>query len=141
MTQHVDVDERRLVSARTASHGFGAGQTEARRLMTQWPTDEAAARAAQILDHVELAQDYAQAAPSLFEEYAEQLRANEPTEDQLTRDRHATLAAIYQAGFDIGFSAALVEGSNTLLGRRGAVAETGTEPAADNTDIAYLTFS
>jgi hypothetical protein len=141
MTQHVDVDERRLVSARTASHGFGAGQTEARRLMAQWPEDEAGQRAAEILDHVELAQDYAQAAPSLFDEYAEQLRATDPGDDDFTRERRATLAAIYQAGFDIGFSAALVEGCDTMLGRRVKAAETGVEHPADSTDVAYLTWS
>ena len=141
MTQQVAVDERRLVNARTASHGFGAGQTEARRLIAQWPAEEVGQRATQVLAHVELAQDYAQAAPSLFEEYADRLRAAEPADDQLTRERHATLAAIYQAGFDIGFSSALVEGCDTLLGRRSPAAETAAPPPADNTDVAYMTWS
>jgi hypothetical protein len=137
-----EVDERRLTNARTASHGFGAGQTEARRLMAHWPAEEAAQRATQILDHVELAQDYAQAAPSLFEEYLGQLRAADPSDDPLTRDRQSTLATIYQAGFDIGFSAALVEACGVLLGRGRAttIGDTGEVPA-DKTDAAYLTWS
>ena len=141
MTQHVAVDERRLVNARTASHGFGAGQTEARRLIAQWPADEVGQRATDVLAHVELAQDYAQAAPSLFEEYADRLRAAEPADDELTRERQATLAAIYQAGFDIGFSSALVEGCDSLLGRRARTAESATPPPADSTDVAYMTWS
>jgi hypothetical protein len=149
MTQHVDaeriphgdLDEPRVANARTASHGFGAGQTESRWLMSHWSDEEATQHATEILDRVELAQDFAQAAPSSFEDYVARLRAADPADDPLTRDRHAALGTIYQAGFDVGFSAALVEGCRVLLGRPVTIAETGSEHPADNTDVAYLTWS
>jgi hypothetical protein len=103
-------DELRHTNARAASHGFGAGQIEAARLIDSWPIDELDRRANEILTQVDLAQAYAQEAPNSYDEYVRRAEAGGASISDEAR-------VAYQAGFDIGFSAALVEGCGTLMGR------------------------
>jgi hypothetical protein len=103
-------DELRHTNARAASHGYGAGQIEAARLIDSWPIDEVDEHANEVLGQVDLAQAYAQEAPSGYDDFVQRAEAGgAPVSDE------ARIA--YQAGFDIGFSAALVEGCGTLMGR------------------------
>jgi hypothetical protein len=104
-------DETRHLNARAASHGYGAGQIEAGKLIDGWSIDELDERAHEVLDQVDVAQAYAQAASTGYEDYVQRLTAEggSPTE---------AAQVVYQAGFDIGFSAALVEGCGALLGHR-----------------------
>jgi hypothetical protein len=104
---HAITDEPRHLNARAASHGYGAGQLEAGRLMHGWSSEEIDQRATEVLGEVDLAQAYAQAAPSSYDDYAQRISASGLT---LTDDARVA----YQAGFDIGFSATLVEGCNAL---------------------------
>ena len=108
---HSISDEKRHLNARAASHGYGAGQIEAGRLIDGWSIDELEKRAHEVLDQMDMAQAYAQAAPTGFDDYVHRVRAegSSPTD---------TAHIAYQAGFDIGFSAALVEGCGVLLGVR-----------------------
>jgi hypothetical protein len=102
-------DELRHTNARAASHGFGAGQIEAARLIDSWPVDELDQRANEILGQVDLAQAYAQEAPSGYDDFTKRAEAGGASVSDEAR-------VAYQAGFDIGFSAALVEGCGTLMG-------------------------
>ena len=102
-------DELRQANARAASHGFGAGQIEAARLIDSWPVDELDQRANEVLGQVDLAQAYAQQAPSGYDEYVQRVEVGGSSVSDEAR-------IAYQAGFDIGFSAALVEGCGTLVG-------------------------
>jgi hypothetical protein len=102
-------DELRHTNARAASHGYGAGQIEAARLIDSWPVEELDQRANEVLGQVDLAQAYAQQADNEYDDYVQ--RATASGTDVSDEARVA-----YQAGFDIGFSAALVEGCGTLMG-------------------------
>ncbi len=116
MTQDLAVDQERSANARATSHGYGAGKHEADRLLQQYSPEELAARATQLLEQVELAEAYAQSVPAPVEDYLHEVRAVE-TGTQLGDDRVASLATLYRAGFDVGFSATLVEGFARALGR------------------------
>jgi hypothetical protein len=102
-------DELRHTNARAASHGYGAGQIEAARLIDSWPVDELDQRANEVLGQVDLAQAYAQEAPNGYDDFAQRAEAGGTSVSDEAR-------IAYQAGFDIGFSAALVEGCGTLMG-------------------------
>jgi hypothetical protein len=102
-------DELRHTNARAASHGYGAGQIEAARLIDSWPADELDQHAHEVLGQVDLAQAYAQEATDDYDDYAQRAEAGG---DHVSDEARVA----YQAGFDIGFSAALVEGCNTLMG-------------------------
>jgi hypothetical protein len=107
---HTITDELRHLNARAASHGYGAGQTEAVRTIEGWSADEAEQRANEVLGQVDLAQAYAQDAETDYDDYARRVAAagSEPGQE-------ARIA--YEAGFDIGFSAALVQGCEALVGQ------------------------
>ena len=106
---HTITDELRHLNARAASHGYGTGRIESSRLMDGWSTDEVEQRASEVLAEVDLAQAYAQEAETGYDEYAMRASASgfSPSDE-------ARIA--YQAGFDIGFSAALIEGCNARVG-------------------------
>ena len=106
---HTITDELRHLNARAASHGYGAGQTEAGRVIEGWSPDEVGERAAEVLAQVDLAQAYAQAAPTDYDDYAQRVAAAGSEPGQESR-------IAYEAGFDIGFSAALVHGCEELVG-------------------------
>jgi hypothetical protein len=108
---HFITDDTRHSNARAASHGYGAGQIEAGKLIDGWSIEELDQRAHEVLDEVDQAQAYAQAAPTGYDDYVQRVTAEGGTPSEDAR-------IVYQAGFDIGFSAALVEGCGVLLGHR-----------------------
>jgi hypothetical protein len=116
MPMNAITDELRHANARAASHGYGTGQIEASRLIDGWSPDDVDRRAAEVLTQVELAQAYAQSAPTGYDEYAARVGASHPGGSHSARDE-ADLSTAYHAGFDIGFAAALVEGCAALKGR------------------------
>ena len=63
---------------------------------------------------MDLAQAYAQSMSAPFEDYRAQLAAGTQSAETLSPDRDETLRTVYQAGFDMGFRAALVEGCAEL---------------------------
>jgi len=103
-------DDTRYSNARAASHGYGAGQIEASRLVGDWSSKEFDRHATEILKDTDQAQAYAQDAPTYYDEFAQRMSAGgvEPTEQT---------KVAYEAGFDIGFSAALVHGCEALMGQ------------------------
>ena len=103
-------DELRHLNARAASHGYGAGQIEAGRIIEGWSADEVEERATEVLGQVDLAQAYAQEAETDYDDYAQRVAAagSEPGQE---------VRVAYEAGFDIGFSAALVHGCEALVGQ------------------------
>jgi len=107
---HTITDELRHLNARAASHGYGAGQTEAVRIMERWSADEVEQRASEVLGQKDLAEAYAQEAETDYDDYARRVAAagSEPGQE-------ARIA--YEAGFDIGFSAAMVHGCEGLVGQ------------------------
>lgn len=111
MPSHAVIDDLRRTHARAASHGYGAGRIEANRLIGSWPDEEAPAHASAILTDVELAQAYAQEAETDFDEYARRVLEGP------FRGAADDLRTAYEAGFDMGFSATLVEGCGALMGR------------------------
>jgi hypothetical protein len=121
-------DEVRHLNARAASHGYGAGQIEASRLIDGWSAEELDQHSVEILGQVDLAQAYAQAAPSGYDDYVSRLAAagETPTEE-------AKVA--YQAGFDIGFSASLVEGVARVTGLRDSPRETQSPSGLEDAPV------
>jgi hypothetical protein len=115
MALHVITDELRHANARAASHGYGAGQIQASRLIDDWSSDDAHRHATEVLADVELAQAYAQSAPSGYDDYADRTGGGDLGGSHSARDE-ADLRTAYHAGFDIGFAAALVEGCGALMG-------------------------
>ena len=107
---HTITDESRHLNARAASHGYGAGQIEAGRIIEGWSAEEAAQKASEILGQVDLAQAYAQEAETDYDDYAQRVAAAGAEPSAETR-------IAYEAGFDIGFSAALVHGCEALTGQ------------------------
>jgi hypothetical protein len=102
-------DDVRYANAQAASHGFGAGQVEANRLIDGWDEDRAHALAPRILEHLERAQAYAERATPPFDDYVAGVRADEELARTLTPQRLHTLETVFVTGFDIGFRATLVE--------------------------------
>jgi hypothetical protein len=125
---HTITDELRHLNARAASHGYGAGQIEAGRTIEGWSADEAERKASEVLAQVDLAQAYAQEAETDFDDYAQRVTAagSEPGQE-------ARIA--YEAGFDIGYSAALVHGCEALVGQVPLINPQDDAPAQSLDDV------
>jgi hypothetical protein len=102
-------DRDRYALAQAASHGYGAGQVEAGRLIEGWDADEALRQANLILENLDVAQAYAERPTVPFDDYENGVRADPDLARTLTPNRLAALRTVFTAGFDIGFRAALVE--------------------------------
>ena len=72
--------------------------------------EEAAQKASEVLGQVDLAQAYAQEAETDYDDYAQRAAA-------AGAEPGAEARIAYEAGFDIGFSAALVHGCEALTGQ------------------------
>jgi hypothetical protein len=121
-------DELRHLNARAASHGYGAGQTEAGRTIEGWSADEAEQKASEVLAQVDLAQAYAQEAETDYDDYAHRVAAA-----GLEPGQEARIA--YEAGFDIGYSAALVHGCEALVGQAPQINPRDDAPAQGLDDV------
>jgi hypothetical protein len=118
-------DPVRYANAQAASHGFGAGRTQASRLFEGWTGEEIALQASQVLENLELAQAYAEREPVPFEDYVSGLRADDDLARTLTPQRLATLETVFVTAFDIGFRACLVEHLAQARERAQTLVETG----------------
>jgi len=102
-------DETRYANAQAASHGFGAGQVQAHRLVEGWAPDDARQQASVVLENLSVAQAYAERATVPFDDYVNGLKADSDVARTLTPERLTTLETVFVTGFDIGFRATLVE--------------------------------
>lgn len=103
MNNAATIDRTRTSYAKAASHGLGMGQIEARRYMAELSEDDLNALHAQLLQDVELSRTLAQGRSVPFSDYVTELVEKGQVE------RGERLEVVYRAGFDIGFSACLVE--------------------------------
>ncbi len=94
-----------MTYARAASHGFGLGQTEARRYVSELSPQDAETLHAELAGQVDFTWALAQNHPVPFGEYVSELPAD-------GRADQGELERVYRAGFDIAFSAFLVESLN-----------------------------
>ena len=101
------IDSERISYAKTASYGFGMGQTEARRKIGELSEQELEDLRAQLADDASLALAQAQNRSIPFGDDVAELIAKGQVEQQ------DNLELIYRSCFDIAFSAYLVEALNT----------------------------
>ena len=97
------VDAARRSYARAASHGFGMGQIEAQRYLAELSDGARQVLSGQLIEKTDRVLALAQARPLPVSDYVDELVAKGLLE------RVDGLERVYQAGFDIGFSAYLVE--------------------------------
>ena len=103
MNNAATIDRARTSYAKAASHGLGMGQIEARRYMAELSEDDLIALHGQLIQNVEVSRTLAQSRPVPFDEYVAELV------DKGQVERGERLDLVYRAGFDVGFSACLVE--------------------------------
>jgi hypothetical protein len=101
--------EARLDSARTAnavvvSRGFGLGQVEARRYLAGLDDDQVAKLVTSLHEDLNTSHELAQRCEVPFAEYVSEL-----VQKGEVGEAGADLESLYRAGFDVGFSARLVE--------------------------------
>jgi hypothetical protein len=106
------VDPARVSYAKAASNGFGMGQIEARRYVEELNRDGFETLQARLKDDMNYSWTVAQSRPVPFAEDVRELVLKGRLEQQDSLD------LVYRAGFDIAFSAYLVEAVTAATTRR-----------------------
>jgi hypothetical protein len=108
----VQLDPARATAARVTSRGLGMGQIEARRYLAELSTEDQSALADALITNVDKAQELAQHVNVPIGEYVGEL----VTKGEVG-NADADLEVLYRAGFDVGFTACLVEAISTPSGQ------------------------
>lgn len=103
MNNAATIDRARTSYAKAASHGLGMGQIEAKRYLAELSEDDLNRLHAQLVQDVEASRTLPQSRSVPFNDYVAELVGKGQVEQG---DR---LELVYRAGFDVGFSAYLVE--------------------------------
>ena len=108
----VQLDQARATAARITSRGLGIGQIEARKYLAELSEEDRSALAETFVVNVDKAQELAQHADVPIDEYVSEL----VTKGEVG-ETSANLETLYRAGFDVGFTACLVESVSTPSGQ------------------------
>jgi hypothetical protein len=100
----VPLESTRATAARVTSRGLGVGQIEARKYLGTLTEEDQQALATELTANVDKAQALAQSIEVPFDDYVGELI----TKGEVG-DAGANLEVLYRAGFDVGFTACLVE--------------------------------
>jgi len=108
----VQLDPARATAARVTSRGLGVGQIEARKYLAELTDEDRSTLADALIANVDKGQELAQHVDVPIDEYVGEL----VTKGEVG-DAGANLKILYRAGFDVGFTACIVEAISTPSGQ------------------------